>query len=156
MTPKRRKPSKAILKEEETEIALDLSQDLETETEELTADKLEKEQEKTKASKSDRIKKNIDEVKRKEGVIGYILRNAKSASIDLNDPARIIDYAVLSSSAFEASEELSKTFDLGEAKQVLVEGSTAKFLSFALEDNKISVFMEKTVDHKRLYKDLSR
>lgn len=128
-------------------------------------ERTEKVEEAEKAEKNDRqredrlysgkkIKQNIEELKQKEGVIGYILRNAKSASIDLKDPTKVIDYAVLSSSAFEASEKLRNTFTLGDIKHVVIEGNSVKLLSFIVGENKVSVFMEKNVDHKNLYKDL--
>jgi len=101
-----------------------------------------------------KIKQNIEKLKQKEGIIGYILRNAKSANIDLKDPTKIIDYAVLSSSTFEASEKLSNTFALGDIKHVMVEGNSVKLISFTIGENKVSVFMEKNIDHKNLYKDL--
>jgi predicted regulator of Ras-like GTPase activity (Roadblock/LC7/MglB family) len=101
------------------------------------------------------IRTVLDEIKAKEGVVGYILRNSKSASIDLNDPTKIIDYAVLSSSAINMGEELSQTFDLGEIKNVLVEGKEIKLLSVAIGENNVSIFMEKNVDHNHVYKILS-
>ncbi|MCK4477692.1 roadblock/LC7 domain-containing protein [Candidatus Bathyarchaeota archaeon] len=161
MAPRKRKSSKVALKEEEEkpEIALDFSEELETQikkAQELAEAKRaeKKELKKDNVPKGGKIKQNIDKVNTKEGVIGYILRNAKSASIDLKDPTKIIDFAVLSSSALEAGEELSNTFELGDVKYVLVEGNTAKFLSFTAEENRVSVFMEKNVDHNRVYKDL--
>jgi len=161
MTPRKRKSSKVALKEEEKpRIAIDFTEEeLEAEIkkaeESKKAEKTEKqEQRKDKPIRDEKIKQNIDKVKLKEGIIGYILRNSKSASIDLKDPTKIIDYAVLSSSALEASEELSNTFELGDIKHVVVEGNTVKLLSFTVEENKVSVFMEKNVDHKRIYKDL--
>lgn len=169
MAPRKRKSSKVALKEEEEkpEIALDFSEELETQikkAQELAeAKRAEKKElkkdnapkgDKIKPPKGDKIKQNIDKVNTKEGVIGYILRNAKSASIDLKDSTKIIDFAVLSSSALEGGEELSNTFELGDVKYVVVEGNTTKFLSFTAEDNRVSVFMEKNVDHNRVYKDL--
>ncbi len=148
MTPRKRKSSKTDLKEEEPEIAVDLSEEL------VETGQKEEEQEKDKFSRGAKIKQNIDKVKTKDGIIGYILRNSKSASIDLKDPTKIIDFAVLSSSALEASEELSNTFELGDVKQIVVEGNNVKLLSFTVEENKVSVFMEKNVDHNRIHKDL--
>lgn len=107
-----------------------------------------------RAISGEKIKQNVDKIKAKEGIIGYILRNSTSASIDLKDPTKIIDFAVLSSSAFEASVELSETFELGDVKHVLIEGNTIKLLSFTAEGNKVSVFMDKDVDHNRVFKDL--
>lgn len=162
MAPRKRKSSNATLKEEEkSRITLDFTEeDLEVEMNETEkikkAENIKKEQQRKedKSTGNEQIKQNIGKVKTKEGIIGYILRNAKSASIDLKDPAKIIDYAVLSSSALEASEELSNTFELGDVKYVIVEGNTVKLLSFTIEDNKVSVFMKKSVDHRRVYKDL--
>ncbi len=162
LAPKKRKSSRTALEEEEekTQIAVDLSEE-EPEPEKIEepektekGEKKEEEKKEDKPSEGEKIKQKIDKVKAKEGVIGYILRNAKSASIDLKDPARIIDYAVLSSSALEASEELSNTFELGNIKHVVVEGNTVKLLSFTSEENKVSVFMQKKVDHNSIYKDL--
>jgi len=162
MTPRKRRSSNATLKEEEeSKITLDFTEeDLEVEmngTEKIKkAENIKKEQQKKedKSAGNEQIKQNIGNVKTKEGIIGYILRNAKSASIDLKDPTKIIDYAVLSYSALEASEELSNTFELGDIKYIIVEGNTVKLLSFTIEDNKVSVFMKKNVDHRRVYKDL--
>jgi len=111
---------------------------------------------KTKEAGPETIHTALNEIKTKEGVIGYILRNTKSASIDLNDPAKLIDYAVLSSSAMEAGDELSQTFDLGEIENVLVEGRDVKLLSLTIGENNISIFMEKNVDHDKVYKTLSK
>jgi predicted regulator of Ras-like GTPase activity (Roadblock/LC7/MglB family) len=158
MAPKKRKSSKVVLKDDEKpEIALDFSEGLEAEIKKAV--ELAKVEKKDKhkedgVDKGEKIKQNIDKVKVKEGVIGYILRNSTSASIDLKDPTKIIDYAVLSSSALEASEELSNTFELGNVKHVVVEGNTVKLLSFTVGENKVSVFMEKDVNHNRIYKDL--
>jgi tRNA(Ser,Leu) C12 N-acetylase TAN1 len=159
MTRRKSKVNKTTEEEEKPTISINL--------EELEAKIRENAEELTKAEENDKnepkkdvsvngegIKQNIDKVKTKEGIIGYILRNSTSASIDLKDPTKVIDYAVLSSSTLEASEELSKTFKLGDVKHVLVEGNTAKLLSFTIEDNQVSVFMEKHVNHSRVHKDL--
>jgi len=98
----------------------------------------------------------LNEIKTKEGVIGYILRNTRSASIDLNDPTKIIDYAVLSSSAMDTGDELSQTFNLGEIKHILVEGRNAKLLAVTIGENNIAIFMDKNVDHNQIYKTLNR
>jgi predicted regulator of Ras-like GTPase activity (Roadblock/LC7/MglB family) len=103
----------------------------------------------------ERIRAVLDEMKTKDGVVGYILRNVKSAMIDLNDPARLIDYAILSSSAKETGKEFSQTFDLGEIENIIVEGKNVKLLSLTVGENDISVLMERTVDHKKLYETLS-
>jgi predicted regulator of Ras-like GTPase activity (Roadblock/LC7/MglB family) len=163
MAPRKPKVSKTTEEEEKPTISINL-EELEAKIRE-NAEELKKAEENDRkddkkehkkdiSANGERIKQNIDKVKTKEGIIGYILRNSTSASIDLKDPTKIIDYAVLSSSALEASEELSKTFKLGDVKHVLVEGNNVKLLSFTVEDSKVSVFMEKDIDHSRVHKDL--
>jgi predicted regulator of Ras-like GTPase activity (Roadblock/LC7/MglB family) len=100
------------------------------------------------------LRASLEEVKTYDGVIGYILRNSTSAAIDLKDPTKIIDYAIISSSALYAGEELSKFFDLGEVKDMLVEGKNVKVLSLTVGENKISVFMEKDADCERILRKL--
>jgi len=124
MTPKKRRSSKAALKEEKLpEVAVDLVDEQGVETVEKAEESGETEkteaqaQRKNQESKGEKIKQNINSIKEKEGVIGYILRNSKSASIDLKDPSKVIDYAILSSSAFETSEELSSILDLGQVNR---------------------------------------
>ena len=150
LAPKKSKQKKETLKKEEIpKIVLDFSEEAEVES-----DKAKRREKKDKPSKIKAVKRNIDRIKTKEGVIGHILRNAKSASIDLKDPTKIIDYAVLSSSALETSKELSKTFELGDIKHVIVEGNRVKLLSFTIAEDSVSVFMEKAIDPTRIYKDL--
>jgi len=100
------------------------------------------------------LRVSLDEIKAFEGVKGYIMRNTTSAAIDLNDPSKIIDYAILSSSAFDATQELAPIFELGDAKEILVEGKNAKMLSVVTDGNKISIFMKKNVDCEKILKKL--
>ena len=95
---------------------------------------------------SNNLHTNLDEIKTYEGVIGYIMRNTTSAAIDLKDPTRIIDYAILSSSALDALKDLTELFDLGDAKSIIVEGKDVKMLSVVADENRTSVFMEKNAD----------
>jgi predicted regulator of Ras-like GTPase activity (Roadblock/LC7/MglB family) len=101
------------------------------------------------ATPEDELRAGLEEIKQYEGVIGYILRNTKTAAVDLKDPTKISDYAILSSSALETSEELSELLDLGNVKNIVVEGKDAKVLSLTSGENKISVFMEKDIEHSK-------
>ena len=101
------------------------------------------------ASESD-LRAKLEEIKVREGVIGYILRNSHSASIDLKDPGKIIDYAILSSSTIDAAEELSNQFDVGNIESIVVEGKNVKMLSVIIDENRISIFMEKNFDAETL------
>jgi len=107
------------------------------------------------ATSENSLRRNLEEIKTYDGVIGYILRNSTTAAIDLKDPAKIVDYAILSSSAFDASKELSELFELGNTKNMLVEGKDAKALSVVIGENEISVFMEKNADHRKVLKRLN-
>jgi predicted regulator of Ras-like GTPase activity (Roadblock/LC7/MglB family) len=102
------------------------------------------------AAYENNIRLILEEIKKCDGVIGYILRNTTSATIDLNDPTKVIDYAVLSSSTFEASEQLSELFDLGKAKNIIVEGKDTRTLHLSVGENNISIFMEKSADAKKI------
>ncbi|MEM0058270.1 MAG: hypothetical protein QXG58_00020 [Candidatus Bathyarchaeia archaeon] len=108
------------------------------------------------AALTNQLKASLEEIKGYEGVIGYILRNATSAAIDLKDPSKLIEYAILSSSALEAGEELSETFNLGDVKNILVEGKEVKVLSLTIGDNKISIFAEKNADLEKILKKLGQ
>ena len=96
------------------------------------------------------LRASLEEIKKYEGVTGYILRNTTSASIDLKDPTVIMDYALLSSLAFDAGRDFSELFDLGEVKSTLVSGKSVKMLSVIINENKISVFMEKNADAEKV------
>lgn len=100
------------------------------------------------------LRESLEEIKTYDGVIGYILRNSTSAAIDLKDPTKIIDYAILSSSALDASEVLSEDFDLGTVKNIIVEGNDAKVLSLTVDENKISVFMDREADCEKVLKKI--
>jgi len=100
------------------------------------------------------LRANLDEIKTYDGVVGYILRNSTSAAIDLKDPTKIIDYAIISSSALDAGEELSKLFDLGAVKDIVVEGKGVKVLSLIVGENRISIFLEKDADCEKILKKL--
>jgi predicted regulator of Ras-like GTPase activity (Roadblock/LC7/MglB family) len=105
----------------------------------------------------------LAEINKCKGVTGYILRNAASAIIDFKDPAKIFEYAILSSQAFDSSKELSELFNLGEIENILIAGESAKVLCLTSGENRISIFMEKDADHanllnrvaQRLQQDLS-
>ena len=100
------------------------------------------------------LRANLEEIKTYDGVVGYILRNSTSAAIELKDPTKIIDYAIISSSALDAGEELSKLFDLGAVKDIVVEGKGVKVLSLIVGENRISIFLEKDADCEKILRKL--
>jgi predicted regulator of Ras-like GTPase activity (Roadblock/LC7/MglB family) len=93
------------------------------------------------------LRTNLAEINKCKGVIGYILRDATSAIIDLKDSAKLIECAILSYRALDSGEEISELFSLGHIENVLIEGKDIKALCMATGDNKIGIFMEKDVDH---------
>ena len=110
---------------------------------------------KNKEKEIEKLQESLEDIKTIEGIIGYILRSSNSASIDLKDPTKIIDYAVLSATALKVGREISKTFEIGKANTTVLEGKGIKVLSMIIGDNRLSVFMENKVDHKKLCKDLN-
>ena len=100
------------------------------------------------------LRASLEEIKTYDGVVGYILRNSTSAAIELKDPAKLIDYAIISSSALDACEELSKIFDLGTVKDIVVEGKGVKVLSLTVDENRVSIFLEKDADCEKILKKL--
>jgi len=100
------------------------------------------------------LRATLEKIKNKTGIIGYILRASTSASVDLKDPSKIIDYAVLSAAAVESGENLSNAFNLGKMSSIVLEGKEVKMLSLSIGEQQLCVFMEKNVDHNLIYKDL--
>jgi predicted regulator of Ras-like GTPase activity (Roadblock/LC7/MglB family) len=90
---------------------------------------------------------NLVEINKCKGVVGYILRNATSATIDLKDPAKLVEYALLSSQALDSGKEISELFDLGDIENILIEGKDIKALCMTIGENKVNIFMEKDADH---------
>lgn len=98
------------------------------------------------------LRANLEEIRNYDGIVGYILKNTNSASIDLKDPAKIIDYAILSSTTFDSTEELSKLFNLEGIKDIIINGKNLKMISLTIEKNRISIFLENSSDADRVLK----
>jgi hypothetical protein len=96
------------------------------------------------------LRSNLESIRNKEGVIGYILRNSKSASVDIDDPTKIIDYAILSAESLETGEVASEIFQVGSINSLITEGKDIKVLSLVIGDQRLSIFMDKKVDHNRI------
>jgi predicted regulator of Ras-like GTPase activity (Roadblock/LC7/MglB family) len=106
-------------------------------------------------NKTEKLQEKLQEIKDQEGIIGYILRDEKSASIDLKDPKKIIEYAMLSSTAFDAGLDISEDLQMGELQTILLESEETKLLSMNIDDQRLSLFMEKNVNHEKIYKELT-
>ena len=97
----------------------------------------------------------LDRIKSRVGIIGYIVRGPTSASVDIKDPSKIIDYAALSAEAMESSETLSETFRLGSIRDVVFEGKSVKMLLLKRGEQELTVFMDRSVDHDAVLRELS-
>jgi predicted regulator of Ras-like GTPase activity (Roadblock/LC7/MglB family) len=86
------------------------------------------------------------EIRRSDKVLGYILKSEYKATVDLNEPAKIVEHAMLSSQAFESSQAIAESLDLGEVETAIVEGKDAKVLCLSLGENKVSLFLKKEAD----------
>lgn len=93
-----------------------------------------------------KLSSSLAEIRKLKGVLGYILRSNTSAIVDLNESDKIIDYAVLSSEMNESCFEITKQFNLGESEFMLIEGANVKVLCMIIGENKVSIFLEKSVN----------
>jgi predicted regulator of Ras-like GTPase activity (Roadblock/LC7/MglB family) len=100
------------------------------------------------------LEEKLKEIKKQEGIIGYILRSKKTASIDLKDPKKMIDYALLSSTVFDVSQNMTEDIQIGEVDTIVVESEETKILSMIIDNHRLSLFMEKHVNHDKLSKKL--
>ena len=97
----------------------------------------------------------LAKIRKESGVVGYIIRNATSAAIDLKEPEKLVEYAIFSSQLLDSSQEISDKFKLGDITNVLIEGKQNKALCMNIEGNKISIFMEKDADDADILKQIS-
>ena len=97
----------------------------------------------------------LAKIRKNSGVIGYIIRNATTATIDLSEPEKIVEYAIFSSQLLDSSQEISDQFELGNITSVLIEGKQSKALCMNINGNKISIFMEKDADDADIIKQIS-
>lgn len=104
---------------------------------------------------SDNLRQTLEEIKTCEGVVGYILRNTASATVDLKDPSKIIDYAILSSTAIDTAEELSELFHLGDVENSVIKGKESQMLSLTIDENRISIFLDSNADCERILKKIT-
>lgn len=97
----------------------------------------------------------LAKIRKKTGVIGYIIRNETFAAIDLKEPEKLVEYAIFSSQLMDSSQEISDQFELGDVTNVLIEGKQNKALCMNIEGNKISIFMEKDANDADILKQIS-
>lgn len=98
----------------------------------------------------------LAEIRKLSGVAGYILRNDTSAIVDLTPQEKIADYAIFSWQIAESSGEIAKQLNLTDMKNVVVEGKTIKVLCIDHSENRVSVFIDKTLDHDSIIKKIEQ
>ena len=108
----------------------------------------------SKTDQNDLLLKKMQEINNKEGIVGYILRSEKSASIDLKDPTKIIEYAMLSSEVQEIRNNMQERLDLGDFENIVLESNNKKLLFKNIDNQQITIFMEKSTDHNKICKNL--
>ena len=101
------------------------------------------------------LSSKLAEIRKDNGVTGYIIRNATSATIDLKEPEKIVEYALFSSQVLDSSQEISELYELGNIESILVEGKEKNALCINLDGNKISIFMEKDADQADILNKIS-
>jgi len=101
------------------------------------------------------LNSKLAEIRKAKDVIGYIIRNTISATIDLNEPEKIVEYAIFSSQVMDSTREISDLLEIGNVKSIFVEGNESNALCMTIDGNKISIFLEKNADHSRILKRLS-
>ena len=101
------------------------------------------------------LNEKLAKIRKNKGVIGYILRNTTSATIDLKEPEKIVEYAIFSSQVLDSSQEISDLLETGDVENVLIEGKENKVLCMKIDGNKISIFMEKDAEDTDIQKQIS-
>ena len=101
------------------------------------------------------LRATLEDVVFCSGVIGYILKDSTSATIDLPDPEKTVEYAMLASQMFDSAEELSELCSLGNIEYTLIECSDLKVLCATFGEFTVSIFMEKNVDHSEIFSKIS-
>jgi predicted regulator of Ras-like GTPase activity (Roadblock/LC7/MglB family) len=93
------------------------------------------------------LRAKLAEINKHPEVTGYIMRNDTSAIIDLKNPARLTEYAILASQAVESAQQISELFNMGTTENILITGKDTKVLCIAIGENNAAIFMEKNADH---------
>jgi predicted regulator of Ras-like GTPase activity (Roadblock/LC7/MglB family) len=101
------------------------------------------------------LSSKLAEIRKAKAVTGYIIRNTTSATIDLKEPEKIVEYAIFSSKVMDSTQEISDLLEIGDVKSIFVEGKETNALCMIIEGNKISIFMEKKADYSAILKRLS-
>ena len=98
------------------------------------------------------LSSKLAEIGKMKGVIGYIIRNENSATIDLKKPEKLVEYAIFSSQVLDSTRQISNLFELGDVKSIILEGKKDNALCMNIEGNKIGIFLEKDAEKSGILK----
>jgi predicted regulator of Ras-like GTPase activity (Roadblock/LC7/MglB family) len=96
----------------------------------------------------------LTEIRKTQGVIGYILRNKTLATVNFAESDKIFDYALLTSQTIDHADSLAQLFNVGKVESMLLEGKNVKTLCIVMCGIQISVFMEKATNHSEILEKL--
>jgi predicted regulator of Ras-like GTPase activity (Roadblock/LC7/MglB family) len=95
---------------------------------------------------------SLEEIRKLKGVIGYIIRSTSLAIVDLPESDKIGEYALLTYEIHESCQNITNQLHLGETETAIIEGKNVKVLCLTVEENRISVLMEKDANHAWIIK----
>ena len=98
------------------------------------------------------LQATLTEVRKNDDIQGFILKNSTQAVVDLNNTEELADLALLSSQLFDSSAKLFDLFHAGAMKTVVLEGARIKMLCLNVDENQVSLIMEKSADTAKVLK----
>ena len=101
------------------------------------------------------LSKKLTEIRKDKDVTGYIIRNTTSATVDLKDPEKLVEYAIFSSQVLDSSQEILDLFEIGDVRSIFVEGKENNVICMDIDGNKIAIFMEKDADYANIFNKVS-
>jgi predicted regulator of Ras-like GTPase activity (Roadblock/LC7/MglB family) len=101
------------------------------------------------------LQKKLQKIKDQKGILGYIIIDQKSASVDLKNPTKINDYAMFSSTAHEVSQDITEPLQVGDVDTIVIESEETKLLSMNIKGHRLNLFMERNVDEDKLQRKLT-
>lgn len=104
----------------------------------------------TQSNSFENLANLLDDICNPDEMMGYILKNDTAAKINLKDSSKVVDFAMLSSQAFDSAMDLSSCFNVGNINNIVIDASDIKVLCVNVNENAISIFMEKNADHNTI------
>jgi hypothetical protein len=100
----------------------------------------------TEEAKPQSLRGNLVEIRKIQGVTGFILKDASTAFFDLQDTAKLVEYAIMSSETFNSYISLASLFNMGNMENTLVECTNMQMLCATIGENTVSIFMDRNMD----------